>query len=111
MKKSPFAALLFVLLFFSGACKHEPLNPDIIPCLKAKFEQFKHQPDAVAIREFMLPQGPAFWLETDAADWDGSEYILNAACDTICVRCGECYNPYDCLAGQDLVNMPTIWKK
>lgn len=47
-------------------------------------------------------------LNTDAADVDGCEYILNARCDTVCFSCGEGIIP-DCIYQYE--NAELIWER
>ena len=51
-----------------------------------------------------------YWLNTDFVEVDGSEFIVNDQCDTLCFLCGFCVPP-DCASDYDDANWTTIWEE
>lgn len=80
------------------------------PCLEAKLESFKTQPDAAAIKTQIVGGETHYWLNTNATWYDGVEYILGECCDTVCFFCGQCQIP---ACNDDYINSnwETIWEK
>ncbi|MEO5906192.1 MAG: hypothetical protein ABIQ11_05665 [Saprospiraceae bacterium] len=51
-----------------------------------------------------------YWLNTDFAQSDGPEYVVNINCDTLCTFCGECIPP-NCAKKYDFESWVIIWKR
>ena len=105
--------LIFCLaaLGFLAACHrdcHE--NMAASDCLKDKFEQFKQQPDAVAILATTNYLDTMYLLRTNASYLDGTEYFLGKNCDTVCILCGECLPP-GCLTDFSYDKTVVVWEK
>jgi hypothetical protein len=77
-------------------------------CFEQTIENFKKT--GVAIVEFDTKKGKWYLLDRESRHLDGSDYIINEKCDTVCVLCGfcdlsKCQSCFDENAGK------TIWHK
>jgi len=50
-----------------------------------------------------------YWLNTDFTHFDGTEFIMNEQCDTVCFFCGECFQP-ECANDYDFEDWEIIWQ-
>lgn len=100
--------LFFCLIILTViACKKDD---KLSPCLHEKLEAFKASSRAKTIKKQIVNGEVHYWLNTDDRHLDGTEYILNETCDTVCVLCGDC-DPPACLSNYDNDNWKTIWEK
>lgn len=104
---------LLVLCFaisLCSCCKKTVEASDPSSCLTAKLEEFKLQSDAVSIRTQNVNDEKHYWLNTDARAYDGIEYVLNNACDTVC-EIGGFRIPPTCESNYNFDNWVVIWQK
>jgi hypothetical protein len=97
------------LISCSKATKENESQNGLPECI----EQLTDDPSQVEAIKRVLTQTiegeTHYWLNTDAMHYDGSEVIVNNACDTLCLFCGECLLPP---CASDYTNQwETIWER
>lgn len=99
-----------MIILLSACSKNQPGDTDTIPtCIQSIIDQEIQRLDPLLTVKSQVIDGEShYWLNTDAVHYDGSEYIVNQNCDTVCYFCGEC-NPLACSAEYDYEKWVTIW--
>lgn len=115
MKKLAFLSIVLVLF----ACnKSDSLDPDknvlgdlsTVPnCIQDIIDDVDLSASLKTLRVQELDNEFHYWLNTDFMQADGREFIVTAACDTICSFCGFCL-PAACASDYDDDNWTTIWE-
>lgn len=101
--------ICFAMLAVS-CCKKNYASNDPSPCLQAKLEAFKLEPNAVSIRKQTVNGEIHYWLNDDARTYDGVEYILNETCDTVC-SIGGFREPLPCESNYNFDDWVIIWQQ
>lgn len=107
MNKQFLFSLLLLSLF---ACQKNEEKSVACPDFEAKIEEFKASDVSISIKTQEVGGETHYWFHDGANTWDGSEYILNESCDTVCYFCGKCMAP-ECLDAYDNNAWVVLWEK
>jgi len=112
MKKLP---IYFLLLTLISACCHDDdpdPDPQAVPdCVKALYEPGPAQDtQLLSVQKQVISGESHFWLNNGHMAFDGSEYVINESCDTVCMLCGFCVPP-SCNSLYQNGNWEIVWQK
>ena len=102
--------LAFLGLVVFLACNNDDLNPNLPECIHEIVSDSITSESIVTVQSQFVNDEQVYWLNTNAVDFDGEEFIVSASCDTLCFYCGECIEP-ECLEGYSADNWSVIWEK
>ncbi|MDZ7876713.1 MAG: hypothetical protein U5L45_03540 [Saprospiraceae bacterium] len=88
-----------------------PASPETA-CVTAKINAFKTaNKDYTSVKRFMKNNTP-FWLFDNGSAFDAPQYMLNAACDTMCTWAFRA-NSFPCQSDYNLGDSTAVvlWKK
>lgn len=86
---------LFILLLFSCNKVNNPSDLSIPSCIQEILDDNELSKDIRTVRLYEVDNELHYWLNTDFTEFDGTEYIVNMQCDTVCLFCGFC-DPPEC---------------
>jgi hypothetical protein len=110
--------ILFISVLFMHltACNEKdccsPLPSFETACVNSKISAFRTaNKDFTSVKRFMK-SGNAFWLFDTGSAFDAPQYLLNAACDTVCTWTFRA-NAFPCQKDYNLSDSTAvvIWKK
>lgn len=92
--KNLIVCLFFLPFFVACDCKEKVNIKDIPACVKAIYEPGPTQDShLIAVKRMEVGNEFHYWLNTGDNAFDGTEYIINEACDTVCSFCFCPVNP------------------
>ncbi|MBP7273402.1 MAG: hypothetical protein KA974_06150 [Saprospiraceae bacterium] len=109
MKKIALLLLIATAAIQQGCeCEHDP-EPNMPECITAQIWQDKS--GIIKTISVQTVNGQRhYWINTDAQNSDGIEYIVDENCTQVCYICGECAAP-DCLNNYTYTDWVTIWQR
>lgn len=99
-------------LFMVMACKKndEAINNDLSVCIEQILKDSMNLITLKTIQTTVVNNEIHYWLNTDFRQLDGSEYIVNEQCDTVC-SFGGWINTQECLMDYNNVGMwEIVWQ-
>lgn len=103
-------SILVILFSCSKESKNANIDKKLPDCLKEVVKNRDSRRELKRIKVQEVNSELHYWLNTDASQSDGVEFIVNTNCDTICTFCGECFPP-ECTTIYNYEEWITIWKK
>ncbi len=103
----------FLLLTFFVACHcDDDTETQTIPqCVEALYEPGSAQDtNLLSVQKMEINGEYHYWLNNGSMAFDGAEFVINEACDTVCFLCGFC-GPPDCMSDYENGEWEIIWEK
>ncbi len=113
MKNLPL--FLFAISAFLTSCD-QPTADKTCPatsCLNEKIDQFKTNPQSIALLATQIKGECVYWFSTEAPLADGTDEVLNQKCETVCQIGGMRANSYQCLGVNNITELKfdTLWHR
>lgn len=103
--------LSILLLTILIACNNDiELNQNLPACINAIVNDSVISSNLVTILSQIVDDEQVYLMNTNEVFVDGSEFIISAACDTLCFYCGECIEP-ECIKDYPSDKWTIIWEK
>ena len=104
--------IIFSCVLVFGACIEDnpPIPHDLPACVEEITLDTTASLELLAVQAQYVKGELHYWLTTDARHLDGPEYIVNMACDTVCVICGFC-DRQRCIRNYDNDDWEIIWER
>ena len=82
-------------------------------CLNEKINQFKTNPQSIALLATQIKGECIYWFSTEAPLADGTDEVLNQKCETVCQIGGMRPNSYQCLGVNNITELKfdTLWHR
>ena len=85
-------------------------NSLLLECIKNGSVVCRFSGEVKTIRRQKVGNEYHYWINTDARQFDGREYILNDKCEVVCGYCGFCVKG-DCIDDYIDADWEIIWEK